>query len=417
MDAIETSNTADFFDRDFDGIYNPDNGDFPKLFTTFINFWYNDPYEIIYAPFYTRLADIPVVPHQILRLDGNFYAFTLDCPVNSFNDNTIFLKYQIYNSDVEPIDSVRFGFYADINIGKPNDDYVGTKGSDDWMNYFYGYNKNSEFDTLLGTQPPIFSVYPFGSLSLIPDSFSFSNELRTLMISQPSTTLPPGTQLPNTDTEYYNYISGSWKDATPMTFGGMGYNPNDPTAYKVNFPYSDLPTDNTGWSGLALNQPTWDKRIFFSRGSSHLNPGIGEDDILFALHYEEKPTFDERLVGIDNFYKRIDSIFYSDFFDYNPFENQNCTPIISSKEVVDNLPDITISPNPAEDFFTITSDNQPIVSWEIFDVLGNEILESSSKLSLNNVTQVGITQIPKGAYFVVIRLKNGDKYCKKVIKV
>ncbi|MEM9258303.1 MAG: hypothetical protein AAGA62_01585, partial [Bacteroidota bacterium] len=65
---------------------------------------------------------------------------------------------------------------------------------------------------------------------------------------------PPGTIDPQQPAEFYNLISGQWRDGTPYTFGGSGYNSG---GAQVNYAFPDRPDDPNGWSmctaGLGFN--------------------------------------------------------------------------------------------------------------------------------------------------------------------
>lgn len=57
---------------------------------------------------------------------------------------------------------------------------------------------------------------------------------------------PPGMSNPGTAQEYFNSMSGSWRDGERVTAGGTGYNTGS-TNY-TNYVFPDNPNNSTGWS-------------------------------------------------------------------------------------------------------------------------------------------------------------------------
>ncbi|MEZ4720554.1 MAG: hypothetical protein R2813_01600 [Flavobacteriales bacterium] len=95
---------------------------------------------------------------------------------------------------------------------------------------------------------------------------------------------PAATQDPRIATDYYNMLRGIWKDGTPMTFGGNGYNPSDPNAIPAHymFPGTTDPenwgTDGVDpgqgdWSEVTAGNPPGDRRFVQSSGPFQLAPG------------------------------------------------------------------------------------------------------------------------------------------------
>ena len=51
---------------------------------------------------------------------------------------------------------------------------------------------------------------------------------------------------PGSATDYYNFLRGIWKDGTPMTFGGNGYDPTNPNAIPAGYMFPG-DTDPLNW--------------------------------------------------------------------------------------------------------------------------------------------------------------------------
>ncbi len=96
--------------------------------------------------------------------------------------------------------------------------------------------------------------------------------------TQPTPT--PGTTDPQTGVpqQFYNYISGSWQDGTPFTYGGEGYNPGS-TEF-INFAFTESPDDPNGWSMFQENLPDGDRRTIQASGPFRLDPSAKNELII-----------------------------------------------------------------------------------------------------------------------------------------
>lgn len=83
----------------------------------------------------------------------------------------------------------------------------------------------------------------------------------------------PAQSDPASPNEFYNYLTGKWRDNTPFTIGGSGYNPLDPSAIPAQFAFPDNPSDPNGWSMCSVNLPYTDQRILPSHGPFTLAAG------------------------------------------------------------------------------------------------------------------------------------------------
>ncbi|KIC64942.1 hypothetical protein RM51_00290 [Chryseobacterium taiwanense] len=74
-------------------------------------------------------------------------------------------------------------------------------------------------------------------------------------------------------------------------------------------------------------------------------------------------------------------------------------------EFVENS-DIKIYPNPASNYINITSENEKLISWEIYDMSGKSVLKG-------NTTSIDVQNILKGSYLLKINLEK--KQVSKII--
>lgn len=222
---------------------------------------------------------------------------------DELNDMT-FQRYKLINRASDRIDSMFFAMWVDADLGCSDDDYI---GCDTAKSLMYIYNQDpvdgQPGANCLGAVPTYGSKIPLlgvdyfrGPLKpmLVPDTSTVDIPFDSIEIeveigmssfmyynrgggNQPP---PPGTVDPALPNEYYNYITGSWRDATPLTFGGSGYNLGDPPALRVRYAFPDPPNSPVGWSMCTANLPLGDRRTLQASGPFTLRPGAVNELII-----------------------------------------------------------------------------------------------------------------------------------------
>jgi hypothetical protein len=284
---------AGFYDADLDGEYDPLKGDFPMI-------------EIRKCE-----EQPPQVPDEMIfwiyndegggAIHGETegIAIRMEVQVQSFgyatndqlNDMT-FQRYKLINRAAEDIDSTYFAMWVDADLGCYLDDYI---GCDTARSLAYTYNADAEDGQpgitcggveTYGTEIPIIGIDYFrGPRNEFLEELGMSS---FTYFNNPSYgNPPPGTTDPEKDTEFYNYLSGRWKDGTDFTYGGDAYNPGS-TNY-IDYAFIDDPDDPTGWSmcnpGGIFTQglPEYDRRTVQASGPFTLQPGAVNELIIGAV--------------------------------------------------------------------------------------------------------------------------------------
>ncbi len=80
------------------------------------------------------------------------------------------------------------------------------------------------------------------------------------------------------------------------------------------------------------------------------------------------------------------------------------------KKLAKNIFDITIYPNPASDFLTISKPNNNLLNLQLVDINGKVIVDTN----IETEKTLDISQIPNGLYFLVF-CENGIHYRNKII--
>ncbi|MCB0641018.1 MAG: hypothetical protein KDC44_05235 [Phaeodactylibacter sp.] len=282
---------AGFYDRNGDTFYDPLDGDYPIIeirgceepqYPDQMIFWiYNDAGGIHGE-----------TNGQQIQMEVQVQAFSYGTN-DQINDMT-FQRYKLINRAIEDIDSTYFAMWVDADLGCYTDDYI---GCDVDRALAYTYNA----DAIDGdTGPECFGVATYGSTvpiigidyfrgPLKPYFNSQTGELDSLIelgmssftyFNNGSVNNPPaGTTDPNLDSEYYNYLSGTWRDGTPFTFGGSAYGGTE----LIDYAFVDPPNQTGGWSMCEEDLPEYDRRTVQASGPFLLKPGAINELIIGAV--------------------------------------------------------------------------------------------------------------------------------------
>lgn len=93
---------------------------------------------------------------------------------------------------------------------------------------------------------------------------------------------PEPTTDPTVGIEFYRYMTGLWKNGTPFTVGGSGFNPEstDTTLFAV----PSFPNDNNGWSMCTADLGPLDRRTIQATGPLLLTPGASNELIVGVVY-------------------------------------------------------------------------------------------------------------------------------------
>ncbi len=314
---------APFYDYNTDGNYEPDDGDAPCILgDQALFFVFNDKL----AP-HTQSGGLPLG----IEVQAMPFAYT---NVNPALEQTVFIRYHVINRSNAQYAGTRLGFYNDFDLGGADDDFI---GSDVGRNLTYIYNAdNTDEDWAgapgFGEQPPAYGMSFLKGPLMDPDGTD--NLSDTELPSFNGMGFNDGTadneRLGLTNFIYYNregatccidpampldyhrYLANIWKDGTPMTYGGTGYNPgqdslqavfmypgeSDPLGAGVNGP------PQASWSETTLGNP--DRRGLSSMGTFSLDPGE-HVDLLVAYVYARAGSGGP-LASVAALQQRVDSI-------------------------------------------------------------------------------------------------------------
>ena len=319
---------APFYDRDNDGVYDYNAGDYPwydlnkeltcgvdrtvTLFGDQSYWWvFNDKGNI-----HTETQGDPIG----MEIHAQAFAFATN---DEINDMT-FYNYEMINRSTQTLTNTFFGQYVDADVGCASDDYV---GCDVGRGLGFAYNGNAVDNGCNGTipygaNPPAIGIdffegpyqdndgidnpgpsasnnffvsyadavagngIPYKGIGIgygdsIPDNERFG--MRRFNYYNNANDIAKGD--PSTAPRYYNFLQGFWGDGSPYYYGGSGYqgepNVDQSIPCLYLFPGESDPLGfGTGgqanlfdWSEVTNNNAADDRRFLQSAGPFTLEPG------------------------------------------------------------------------------------------------------------------------------------------------
>ena len=276
---------APFFDRNGDDLYDPCDGDYPIIeIRDCENNIYPSNGEMIYW-IYNDAGNVHSHSKgsEAIHMEVQVQAFAY-ATADELNNMT-FQRYKLINRATGLIRDCYFAMWLDPDLGCASDDYI---GCDTTRSLMYVYNQDAQDGSTgcnCGSTPTYCDKIPMLGCDyfrgpLIINIDSIGNPIDTIKSGRMTSFTyyingggivgPPGSD-PSSSNEYYNYITGRWKDGTRLTYGGLGYNPS--SSNFVNYAFIDEPCDNKGWSMASTSFPGQDFRTLQATGPLTLLPG------------------------------------------------------------------------------------------------------------------------------------------------
>ncbi len=378
-----TQGLAAFFDVDGDGFYEPQEGDYPRIELRGCD-TPQYPDEMIFWIYNDNAAPHTQSGGDAISMEVQVQAFGY-ATNDEINDMT-FQRYKLINRAIESIDSTYFGIWVDADLGCPDDDYV---GCDIDRSLAFVYNRDM-LDGITGCEcnvggpintycdeVPLLGVDYFRG-PLGPKRFTADGELVNPAVGEAPDTIvelpmssftyflrddtAPISDMgdPVQSSDYYNLLSGSWRDGTPFTDGGTGYDLQSTDIIPFAFP--NRPDDPDEWSMATENLAGFDTRTIQASGPFRLDPG----------------AVNELIIGV---------VWVPDVQHPNP----NIDPLLFADDVAqalfDNCFDITDGPD-APDVDWIELDQEIIAILTNDDNTSNNAAEQYAEIDLQAPTTI-----------------------------
>jgi hypothetical protein len=291
---------APFYDYDADGIYNPMKGDYPHNRKTLISD------QIAWFTFNDNAHPNDVTNGNPLQFEINCMAYAYQCEeAGAIPNRTIFLEYTIWNKALEPIDSLFAGLLLDYTLGCERNEYMGTFPE---LNSVYIYEAAPEKDC--NNSDVMVSATVVRDMLLYKNHeenapFQYVPFTNIMPVYLESEGYIPAMSAPENDAEFYNYLTGSWRDGSHLKYGGFGFNPN--SNQLADLVFSGFPIGANEWNEINAQQIPGHRRSIASLGPAGIPPGSYRD---FTIALTVHPCFQNcTTVGTDlGFYDSFSEI-------------------------------------------------------------------------------------------------------------
>jgi hypothetical protein len=314
-DDGQAENLAPFHDQNGDGQYDPVNDlDYP--------IFKGD--QAVYFIFHDGWIHTSSGGRSLnVEIHGMAYGF--NCPEDTALNHTLFMEYNMINRSSKPYEDCYFGMWSDFDLGSAQDDYI---GSDPMRNLFFAYNGDNLDNDEYGTNTPAQGIRILDGIEMDNDDLDNIPSLSHLgnwngfnMLDGTTDNEKLGlghflyhnnsfgpTSSPTIANDYYNFMSGHWKDDTPVTYGGNGHDPLNANAIPARFMFTDSSdTDfystygidtmqNTSWHELSAGNFPADRRGMGSTGPFTFESNSSKS-ITFAFVFAQK--MNDRLGAVD----------------------------------------------------------------------------------------------------------------------
>lgn len=411
---------APFVDRNGDGIYNPNFGDYPQICGD----------QCLYVIFNDAGIPNTQTNGEPIGVEIHLMMYGYENTGNTDLDNTIFAHYDIINKGSLTLTDTYVGLWADYDLGNPADDYMLTNvkrsaitiynadETDENTPFSFGFgNDLGALSTMIlggpfldqdGTDNPLSDqIYStetnsYGNKGLGFDDGIADNERLGLAHSMKIYgTNNPVTSLPNNAPQYYNFMKGIWKNGANMTHGGIGVGMGDipNTAYYApgnTDPLNEATglDDQMEWTEeAAINTPV-DFSAIMSSGPFTLQPDATHHfDVAFVLARESQ---DPELTVLELMDERLKNI--REFFNENSCFGSET--VLSTNDIAGELtPSIYTFPNPANSK-TLISSKEIIDSIQLVSITGDIVF---SQTNINSKQyELDVTAFAAGLYLIKV---------------
>ena len=233
---------APFADANGDGLYNLTDGDYPRIKGDQMAWWILTDDTI-----HTQSNGRPFIADLAISM------YTYDCATYALSERSLLVDFDIINRSENAYNQMFAGIWVAPTIGCAETKLLGSLPA---SNAFYTYGRDTtDVNCPVPSQTSDWST----AVSFVNhplNKFIYYNNGGT------NPAPPYGTDDPNQDTEYYNYIRAKWRDGTSPTYNGQ----------PLDFVFPDNPADPAG-NSMCTNYPQFpDRRMIGSHGPFNMAP-------------------------------------------------------------------------------------------------------------------------------------------------
>ena len=414
---------APFYDMNGDNIYNPFDGDYPKIDD-------RDRHTETWG--------------KKLRTEIHVWAYEFNMPADTAFNNSVFFHLEVFNRSTQAYHNTYLGWWTDFDLGYAYDDYVGCDVQRG-MGYVYNgmdIDGNGQPEAY-GSHPPAEGLTILGGPLKDADGIDnpkkdqFGHQLCNESVNGinfgngivdderfgmtgfryfNNSGVPPYMTDPHYAIQYYDYLSGLWLDGTHIIYGGNGNPSTGGYGPDCSFMFPGLsdtlnwgtgcvpPNGPEEWTETTAGNKPGDRRGLSGSGPFTFKPGDEEEfDFVYtwARDYNEtNPQGSVGKLGIE-----VDTIRNS--FERNRLPNGNQFFGINNSQGQTDM-SVKVFPNPAANQFSLrlSSDPPPNTLLNIVNSQGLEVI--SARPITAKLTTADVSGLPQGLY--LIRIRSGAKY-------
>ncbi len=408
---------APFWDQNADGIYNPEDGDYPVLMNTTSE---NEPHyadEMIFW-IYNDVGNYSTISWAApLHFEVHMMAYSYENSMVQVS-NTTFYDMKVINRAYEERDEAYISLWMDPDLGCYDDDYVGCLPEENVMFVYNADAKDGDEEcTCVGARPtfcesiPLMGVkflrtptegYNFdmnGELVLtppneIPDSL-VELQLSSFIVQNRDTLINPfpGIGSPYNAIQHYSLMNGQFIDGSSPLYNGE----------EVKYMYPGNPALDEEWSMCSAASPAGDQATLMNFGPLRFGQGEAHQMTFCVTHVE----------NVDYPCPNTDVLLEA-FNEIESFYTENITS--NNIEQVAEQIHLTAAPNPMTDYTIISLDknaNEKIKSVNLLSNAGQLIRQIQS----TNEHEIRITRddLQEGIYFYQILTNTDQIYSGKLL--
>lgn len=346
-----------YWDYNNDGVYNPNDGDYPIIKGCCAIYIIQNDHAGIHT--YSGTQPIGIEMHYM------FYQYS----TWNYLDNTTFIDVLTINKGTTDYSEFTSGLLMDADVGSFDDDYF---GSDSLNNVMLFYNGDNFDQNGYLADPPAIGIV------------ALENKM--------STCTPY--QTPSNSAEIWNLMNGKKIDAQNWIH---------PNGYPTTYVYSGNPTNPSAWNETSVGNIPGDRRSIMSNIHGALNSG---DSIFqsYAILYARNGNNLQNAQSIINLASEVKTFYDSE--SNIPCENGTW----GTEEI--NTSKFNVFPNPSKGILNISSDQQTNITVSIFDLSGKQI--QTSFIQNATKTSIDLINLPKGLYLIQIETNN-ESIMKRII--
>ncbi len=414
----QAADLAEYVDRNGNGTYDPENGDYPKI--------YGD--QCILNIYHT-----PDLNGESDRIECHEYVFTFDCDTSEALKHTVFIKQLFFARDGQSLDSVYYRSMLDFDTGYFGDDYVGTNVR---LGMVYGYNGDALDesgggiigfnDTIPATGQMILqgtklvndsSDNPFGvAIGESINGLGFGdgiadNEYYSLEASYFATNAQPFPFVIYDEQSSYFASQGLYPNGSPKQVNGVDVRYDYFGTSDGLFYGSNGVDHGNNYSEASVPNAPGDRRIHSSSGPGALSPSDTLEIITAYVYARDSinPSVDNSILALFEYGETLKQGTANNSFgcgnSFDPYISNNTADIEENVAIP-----IGIYPNPTNNGITVTglSGDSKIV---VMSINGTILLEKNTVAEQSNID---LSNFTSAVYIVIVNDNNGSRSARVI---